>query len=237
MACTTKGEIYEDNMNRCFLIAVDETRVQTQRIIQYQNQKASGKIDGQEERKATEFIQDCIRMLKPHEVVNPYADKVNLPEEAHKIRRLNGLYQSFVKQMTLMNQYRRKKDQKGRLITEKEDLQVAAEIMFDSIVLKIDELDGSLRLFYEQLKTYVKSKGEAYESYSFGQREIRQTLNISKSQLQRYIHDLLSLEYIWHINRGYRYKIVYWDDVAKLKGKVKRHLQGQLDQLEILATR
>lgn len=241
MACTTKGEIYEDNMNRCFLIAVDETKEQTQRIIAYQNQKASGKIDGQEERKATEFIQNCIRMLKPHEVVNPYADRVNLPEEAHKIRRLNGLYQSFVKQMTLMNQYRRKKDGKGRLITEKEDLQTAAEIMFDSIVLKIDELDGSLRLFYEQLKTYVKSKGEAYESYSFGQREIRQVLNISKSQLQRYIHDLLSLEYICqaggHINKGYRYKIVYWDDVAKLKGKVKRHLQGQLDQLEILATR
>lgn len=241
MACTTKGEIYEDNMNRCFLIAVDETKGQTQRIIQYQNQKASGKIDGQEERKATGFIQDCIRMLKPCEVVNPYADKVNLPEEAHKIRRLNGLYQSFVKQMTLMNQYRRKKDGKGRLITEKEDLQVAAEIMFDSIVLKIDELDGSLRLFYEQLKTYIKGKGNAYESYSFGQREIRQALNISKTQLQRYIHDLLSLEYICqaggHINKGYRYKIVYWDDVAKLKGKVKRHLQGQLDQLEILATR
>lgn len=241
IACTTRGEIYEDNMNRCFLIAVDETREQTQRIIQYQNRKASGKIDGQEERKATGFIQDCIRMLKPCEVVNPYADRVNLPEEAHKIRRLNGLYQSFVKQMTLMNQYRRKKDQKGRLITEKEDLQTAAEIMFDSIVLKIDELDGSLRLFYEQLKTYIKGKGEAYESYSFGQREIRQALNISKTQLQRYIHDLLSLEYICqaggYINKGYRYKIVYWDDVAKLKGKVKRHLQGQLDQLEIPATR
>jgi hypothetical protein len=28
MACTTKGEIYEDNMNRCFLIAVDETQEQ-----------------------------------------------------------------------------------------------------------------------------------------------------------------------------------------------------------------
>jgi predicted transcriptional regulator len=65
-------------------------------------------------------------------------------------------------------------------------------------------------------------------------------LHISKSQLQRYIYDLLSLEYIHnaggHINKGYRYKIVYWDDVTKLKGKVKRHLQGQLDQLEILAT-
>jgi DNA primase len=82
MACTTKGEIYEDNMNRCFLIAVDETREQTGRIIQYQNRKASGKIDGQEERRITEFIQNCLRMLKPHEVINPYADKVQLPEES-----------------------------------------------------------------------------------------------------------------------------------------------------------
>jgi DNA primase len=249
MACTTKGEIYEDNMNRCFLIAVDETQEQTHRIIQYQNKKASGKIDSREEKKITEFIQNCIRMLKPYEVINPYADKVQLPEEAHKIRRLNDLYQSFVKQITLMNQYRRKKVKRSEilteapgnkrevLITEKEDLQVAAEIMFDSIVLKIDELDGSLRLFYEQLKDYIKGKGNAYESYSFGQREIRQALNISKSQLQRYIHDLLSLEYIYmtggHINKGYRYKVAYWDDVAKLKGKVQRHLQGQLDQLEL----
>jgi DNA primase len=238
MACTTKGEIYEDNMNRCFLIAVDETREQTGRIIQYQNRKASGKIDGQEERRITEFIQNCLRMLKPHEVINPYADKVQLPEEAHKIRRLNDLYQSFVKQMTLMNQYRRKKDQKGRLITEKEDLQVAAEIMFDSIVLKIDELDGSLRLFYEQLKDYIKGKGNAYESYSFGQREIRQALNVSKTQLHRYIHDLLNLEYIQqtggYANRGYQYKVTWWDDIKAIRAKVKRHLQGQLDQLEIL---
>ena len=163
---------------------------------------------------------------------------MQLPEEAHKIRRLNDLYQSFVKQMTLMNQYRRKKDQKGRLITEKEDLQVAAEIMFDSIVLKIDELDGSLRLFYEQLKTYIKGKGNAYESYSFGQREIRQALNISKTQLHRYINDLLSLEYIQqtggYANRGYQYKVNWWDDIGAIRAKVKRHLQGQLDQLEIL---
>jgi DNA primase len=75
-----------------------------------------------------------------------------------------------VKQITLMNQYRRKKVERSEilteapgnkrevLITEKEDLQVAAEIMFDSIVLKIDELDGSLRLFYEKLKEYVKGQ-------------------------------------------------------------------------------
>jgi len=234
MACTTQGEIYEDNMSRCFLIAVDETRQQTQRIITYQNQKACGKIDVKQEEKATAFICHCVRLLKPYPVVNPYADKVSLPEEAQKIRRLNALYQSYVKQITLLHQYQRKQDKEGRLISEKEDLQIAAEIMFDSIVLKVDELDGSLRLFYEHLKDYVKVKGgETYDSYCFTQREVRQALKVSKTQLHRYINDLLDLEYIRQVggyaNRGYEYKILYWDNIRALRAKVKRHLQGQLD--------
>jgi DNA primase len=251
LSCTTRGEIYEDNMSRCFLIAVDETREQTERIISYQNQKATGKIDGEKELQITGFVQDCIRMLKPLEVINPYADKVQLPREAHKIRRLNDLYQSFVKQITLMNQYRRKKVERSEilteasgnkrevLITEKEDLQTAADIMFESILLKVDELDGSLRLFYENLKDYVEATGkDHHETYSFSQREIRQALNISKTQLHRYIRTLISLEYLQlsggHINKGFKYKISYWDNIDKLRAKVKRHLQGQLDQLELL---
>lgn len=239
LACTTQGEIYEDNMSRCFLIAVDETREQTQRIIHYQNQKACGKIDAREEEKATDFIRHCIRLLKAYQVVNPYADQVSLPEEAQKIRRLNALYQSYVKQITLLHQYQRKQDKEGRLISEKEDLQIAAEIMFDSIVLKVDELDGSLRLFYEQLKDYVKIRGgETYNSYCFTQREVRQALKVSKTQLHRYINDLLDLEYIRQVggyaNRGYEYKILYWDNIRALRAKVKRHLQGQLDQLELI---
>jgi DNA primase len=251
LSCTTRGEIYEDNMSRCFLIAVDETKEQTERIITYQNQKATGKIDGEKEQQITSFVQDCIRMPKPHEVINPYADKVQLPREAHKIRRLNDLYQSFVKQVTLINQYKRSTVERSEipgaspgnkrkvLISQKEDLQTAADIMFESILLKVDELDGSLRLFYERLKDYVEATGkDHYDTYSFSQREIRQALNISKTQLHRYIRALMSLEYLQlsggHINKGFKYKISYWDNIDKLRAKVKRHLQGQLDQLELL---
>src|SRR5690606_7808136 len=238
MACTTKGEVYEDNMSRCFLIAVDESHEQTLRIIEYQNKKSAGVIDEKREAQITEFLQHCIRLLKPYQVINPYADKVHLPEEAHKIRRLNGLYQAFVKQITLLHQYQRTTDAQGRLISEKEDLQVAAEIMFESIVLKVDELDGSLRQFYERLKQYVKSKGGSqYQGYEFNQREIRHALHLSKSQLQRYLNDLLQLEYIRQVggyaNKGYSYKVLYWDNIAALRAKVKRYLQGQLDQLEL----
>jgi hypothetical protein len=237
MSCTTKGEIYEDNMSRCFIIAVDESHEQSKKVIHYQNQKASGQIDEQKEKQCTEFIQTLVSLLKSYEVINPYADKVHLPEEAHKIRRLNGLYQAFVKAITLMHQYQRRKDERGRLISEKEDLQVAAEILFESILLKIDELDGSLRQFYERLKAYVKTKGN--DHYEFGQREMRQALHVSKSQLQRYLHDLEQLEYIrqsgGYVNRGFNYKVLYWDNIQVLRAKVKRYLQGQLDQLELVA--
>ncbi len=232
LSATTKGEIYEDNMSRCFLVAVDESHEQTLRIIKYQNDKAAGLVNKQKEKEIREFLRNCMRLLQPYEVVNPFANKIDLPKEAHKIRRLNDLFQSYVKQVTLLNQYQRKRDQHGRLITDKEDVKTAIEIMFDSIILKVDELDGSLRLFYEELKNYVLQKGKEYE---FIQREIRHTLKVSKTQLFRYVHQLEELEYLQ--KRGFgthgavKYKIVYWDDNQALRARIKDELNIQLERL------
>ena len=230
LSATTKGEIYEDNMSRCFLLAVNESSEQTQRIIAYQNQVATGKVNKAEQKKIRSFLQNCMRIIKPMEVINPFADKIKLPPEAHKIRRLNELFQSFVRQVTLINQYQREKDKQGRLITAKEDIQVACEIMFESIVLKVDELDGSLRQFFEQLKSYLKDDKKEYRL-----REVRQALRISKTQLHRYTQDLMELEYIHQsggsINRGYTYKISYWDNIEKLRNQIQSNLQEQLSSL------
>ena len=114
LACTTRGEVYEDNISRCFLIAVDESRAQTLRVITYQNNEAAGLISRGTQKQIKTFIQNCMRLLKSYEVINPYANKIKLPESAHKIRRLNELYQSFVRQVTLLNQYQRQKDKQGR---------------------------------------------------------------------------------------------------------------------------
>ncbi len=229
LSATTKGEIYEDNMSRCFLVAVDETAEQTQRIISYQNQLSAGLIDRQRQEQHKLFVQNCLRLLRPYEVINPFAGRLNLPPEAHKIRRLNELYQVFVRQITLLNQYQRQKDDKGRLIATKEDLQTACHIMFESIVLKVDELDGSLRLFYEKLKDYIQPKGREYE---FTRREVRQALQVSKTQQHSYLTRLEELEYIkqsgGYINRGLHYKISHWDSYTALRAKIKDHLETQL---------
>ncbi|MCB9426595.1 MAG: hypothetical protein H6584_06155 [Flavobacteriales bacterium] len=232
LSATTQGEIYEDNMSRCFLVAVDESAEQTQRIIKYQNQRAAGKINKQKEKETQTFLRNCMRLLQPMEVINPYADKIDLPQEAHKIRRLNDLFQSYVKQITILNQHQRSRASTGELLTQKEDVQTAIEIMFDSIILKVDELDGSLRDFYEKLKNYVKTKGKNYE---FGQREIRQTFRISKSQMHRNINSLLELEYIVKTyvsaRNTFHYKIAYWDNMDKTRQRIKDQLHKQLDQL------
>jgi hypothetical protein len=238
LACTTRGEIYEDNMSRVFLIAVDESPEQTARIIAYQNSIAAGAINRDEERQIKAFLQNFVRLLQPYEVINPYAARIQLPPEAHKIRRLNDLFQSFVKMVTIVNQYQRKRDDRKRLITAIEDVETAVAVLFDSIVLKVDELDGSLRQFYEQLKAHLKQQHNGrHQSAEFSLREIRQALKLSKTQLFRYANDLTHLEYIrssgGHANRGYTYQVQYWDNYQSLRERIRRSLDEQVKALKI----
>jgi DNA primase catalytic core len=231
LSATTKGETYEDNMSRSFLIAVDESKEQTKRIIEYQNKRNAGEIDPNQSQKTIHFIQQIIRSLKIYEVINPYATQLHLPEKVHKIRRLNEMYQAVIKQVTFLNQYQRKLTNNNQLITEIEDIEQATEVLFESIILKVDELDGSLRQFFERLKKHVKTENE-----EFLQREIRQLFNISKTQLQRFINYLLELEYIkqsgGYNNKGIKYKIAYWDNHQKLRAEIKDFLYNQIDELK-----
>ena len=233
LSATTRGAVYEDNMSRSLVIAVDESAGQTTKVIDYQNQRASGNIDTKQERKTIEFLQHCMRLIRPYEVVNPFANKVQLPEEAHKIRRLNQLYQAFVKQITILHQYQRSRASTGELITEKEDLRIACKILFDCIVLKVDELDGSLRDYFEKLKKYAQEKGG--KEYEFTRREVRQVLKLSKTRQHAHMQQLLDYEYIrqagGYANKGFRYRITYWDSLQALRAKIQDHLDKQLEKI------
>lgn len=230
LSATTKGETYEDNMSRSFLIAVDESKEQTTKIINYQNQRNAGEIDPNEAKRAVYFIQSLVRQLKVYEVINPFATQLHLPEKVHKIRRLNEMYQAVIKQVTFLNQHQRQLTKHNQLITEIEDIEQATEILFESIVLKVDELDGSLRQFFERLKKYVKN-----DNQDFILREVRQHLNSSKTQVFRYMQTLTELEYVKQIggysNKGIKYKISYWDNYQKLRAEIKDYLLLQIEQL------
>jgi predicted HTH transcriptional regulator len=143
---------------------------------------------------------------------------------------LNNHYQSLVRVITILHQYQRASDEKGRLIAEPQDLQIACDLLFDSFMLKIDDLDSTVRQFFEDLKFYIKSKNR-----EFTRREIRNALHLNKTQCFRYIDDLIKLEYIrktgGHSNKGFKYKISCWDDMESLRNQLKRRMIIQLKSI------
>ena len=120
---------------------------------------------------------------------------------------------------------------KNQLIATKKDCQIAKDLMFECIMLKMDELDGSLRQFFERLKKYVKNDGE-----EFILRDVRQEFNLSKTQVFRQIQTLLELEYIKYkggfSNKGLKYVVDYWDNYSKIRTEIKDFLMKQIDNLK-----
>ncbi|MFD2938535.1 hypothetical protein [Flavobacterium notoginsengisoli] len=235
LTATTKAEVYYDNMSRSVVLGVDESLEQTLRIISVQNQKNAGISNTEREQEARQSLRNCMRVLKSYEVVNPFADKLMLPLEAKMLRRLNAQFQSFVAQITILNQYQRKTDDKGRLIATEEDVRKAVEIFFSSIIIKVDELDKSTRQFFEKLKGYLRNQTNG-TTHRFTTREIRQELNISKTSAFKYMQTLQELEYIQAVegspNKGFKYVISYWDNLEKMKAKIKEDLNKQLDHMK-----
>ncbi len=233
MGATTK-RIYTDNESRSILLKVDESIEQTARIIAFQNEVNQGLIDTAEIKKAKLELSNLVRMLKDVKIVNPYAGRINLPLEAKMLRRLNKQFQDFVCLIAFIHQYQRKSDSEGRVIATKEDVKSAIDLFFDSIWLKVDELEGSLRGFYEDLKTYLleRDKQKDRTNKSFTQREIRQGLNLSKSHCHRQLKQLLAYEYITivkgSLNKGYQYKISWWDSFEQSRDQIKSNLLSQL---------
>lgn len=228
LSATTKGETYEDNMNRSFIVAINESEEQTRKIIDYQNLKNAGMIDRNNEQKAISFIQKLVKNLKCYEVVNPYAMELQLPDKVKNKRRLNEMVQSIIKQITILNQYQRKQTSDGKLITEIEDLEQGIDILFESIILKIDELDGSLRQFLEKLK-------KRFEQREFNRFEAMEYTGFKKSQLQVYLNELVRLEYLKQkgfVNKGFTYKIGYSDDIGKVRQELKDHFHKIIEDLK-----
>ncbi|WFB67665.1 CHC2 zinc finger domain-containing protein [Chryseobacterium sp. WX] len=228
LSATTKGETYEDNMNRSFIVAVNESEEQTEKIIHYQNRKNAGEIDKSQEQKAVNQLQNIVRNLKHYEVINPYATQIQLPNNVKNKRRLNEMFQSIIKQITLVHQYQRRITQENYLITEIEDIEHAVEILFESIILKIDELDGSLRQFFEKLK-------KAFTDDHFTRFEAMEITGFKKTQLQFYLNELVRLEYLKQIgfaNKGFKYKISYSDNIQRVRKDLKEAFTKQLEELK-----
>lgn len=194
--CTTKEGIYEDNANRSFLLYLNESSDQDQKIMDYQRRSASGKINQYQETEIQEFLQNVQRVLKPIKIINPYAEQLELPSSVFKPRRTNSHYLQFIEAITFYYQLQRASkfdSQTGEEYIEVTiaDIEKANELLKDVLLRKSDELTGSCRNYLECLKAHLKqTKKKTFTSLA-----IRKALRLPKTSQWRY-HKQLEDSYL-----------------------------------------
>ena len=236
--CTTRETLYEDNANRSFLLHMDESAEQDERIMEYQRKLAAGKIDLAFEEKIKEQFRDMQRVLQPIAIRNPYAEQLQIPKAVFKPRRTNAHYLAFIEVVTYYHQYQREKcyDQETgeeHIETTLEDIAEANKLMKEVLLRKSDQLNGATRDYFEKLKSYLKERAgkESPSNSDFSNREIRSTMRIKGTTLRRYHHSLLDVGLIrvksGKKSTGYQYELVSPDEYQQLR----QSIAGVLDEM------
>ena len=236
--CTTQESIYEDNSNRSFLLYIDETAEQDQRIMNYQRLISAGKLNEEAQLTAAELLRNVQRVLKPIKVINPYAEFLELPQSVFKPRRTNTHYLQFIEAITFYKQYQRthKTDElTGEIYIETtlEDIQEANELIIEVLLRKSDPITGACRNHLERLKTYLKQNHQT----TFTNTEIRRNLKVKQTTLQRYNAQLLAEGYIKKVKgkkgQTYHFEIIDINEYQSLKQQIQDSLQSCLTQINL----
>lgn len=234
--CTTQESIYEDNANRSFLLYLDESSEQDERIMEYQRKLSAGKIDVASKEKAIQLLQNSQRLLENIKVVNPYAEYLQLPKEILKPRRTNAHYLQFIEVVTYYSQYQRERkvdEETGEeyIETTVEDIRNANQLLKEVLIRKSDLLTGNSRNQLEKFKTSLENLGELFTNT-----KLRHQLKVTKTTAQRYLNQWQEVGLIKKIQnketQTYYYQLIDENEYQNLENNINEILENALLQIE-----
>ncbi|MEZ4721113.1 MAG: hypothetical protein R2813_04465 [Flavobacteriales bacterium] len=223
--CTTREAIYEDNANRSFLLYLDESEEQDAEIMNYQRLLSAGKVNRETEEKAAMLLRNVQRLLEPVRVINPYAEKLCLPQAVFKPRRSNAHYLAFIEVVTFYHQLQREQKadpDTGEIYIETtlEDIAAANKLMKEILLRKSDEISGACRNYFERLKRWLKEEAKT----AFTNSQARTALRENHSNQKRYMIQLQQMGLIRKTKgdkkHGYYYEVVSMEEYEQLRSGV-----------------
>jgi hypothetical protein len=126
---TTMTQIFDEDRNRCLLLAADETTTQTRSVI---NRLAVGygTTSGISVAAIVEKHYAAQRMLQQRPVYVPFAERVGemFPDERVEARRAFPHLMSMIQASALLHQYQRPLDGDGRIVAHPDDYQLARHL-------------------------------------------------------------------------------------------------------------
>ena len=235
--CTTSESIYEDNANRSFLIYLDESEAQDERVMEYQRKLSAGKIDITQQQKIRKLLQNVQRVLQPISVRNPYAEQLLIPKEVFKLRRTNAHYIAFIEAITFYKQYQREHKvdtETGEIYIETtlEDIAEANELMKNILLKKSDELGYATRKYFEHLKQHLQQSKQK----TFINSSIRKVLREHPSKQKRFMIELQQYGLIRKVDgdkkKGFVYEIISSEEYSQLQHRIDTALDDVLQKLQ-----
>jgi hypothetical protein len=223
---TTAATLDEELQNRCLVIAIDESREQTQAIHRLQREKRTleGLIARAERAEILAVHRNAQRLLRPLAVLNPYADQLTFPDEATRTRRDHEKYLTLIDTIALLHQYQREvktTTKRGKSIeyveVTLEDIALANALAHEVLGRSLDELPPQTRRLLLLLDAFVAERARAQgierQAVRFSRRELREATGIGDTQLRLHLERLVTLEYLL-VHRGARgasfvYELLY----------------------------
>jgi len=203
---TTSIDIDEELMNRCLILTVDESREQTERI--HSLQRKARTLEGlrlkKKRQRVLTLLQNAQRLLRPVEVVNPFADELTFTADRTRTRRDHEKYLTLIEAVTLLHQHQRPLEDDpeagAHIKTTLEDIAVANKLAPEVLGRSLDELPPQTRRLLEDIKAMVRELCQKrkldQDKARFTRRDVRERTRQSETQIRLHLQRLEDLEYI-----------------------------------------
>lgn len=172
---TTASRIFEEDLNRCIVVPVDESPEQTARIIQAAGQAAADAADSNITGRIVQVHHAMQRLLQPYQIAIPFARLIadRFPTDRVEARRLMPHLISTIKSVCLLRQYQ-KRPQDGILVADRADYEVALELIAPTLRRLSDAADSNVLRVLAAITKHVDDGDEFTRAKAAGWAGVQQ---------------------------------------------------------------
>lgn len=226
---TTNPDVDPETRSRFFVTGVDESREQTRAILESQRSRQTWEGRGAvaDRESVLRRHRNFQRLLKAVGIINPYAGRLSYADDRLQSRRDQPKYLNLIGAVAFMRQMQKQVlTRSGREYIEVDgrDLELANELATEILGKSLDELNTVSRDLLLQIERMVELRLERdtdkksaakplAADITFTRRDIREHTGWPHARVERYLRQLVDLEYLMaHAGRNgrrYVYTLAY----------------------------
>lgn len=229
ISTTNPDALGDETRNRFVVLTIDESDEQTERILRAAmwSHTLEGRMDHSRRRHIIERHHDMHRLLRPVEVVNPYAQFLEYSLGRLQMRREQAKYACLIDAVALLHQHQRdvktytvEGEAHAYIEVAVEDIALANRLALSFFPNSTDELAPHTRRLGEEVSRLVESKGG---EVTFTRRELRQFCGWSDWQVREALRQLEEMECVTRVS-GRNGEVIMYGMQVDLRTEGRRSL-------------